>query len=66
MKYHEPTTYTTNMQNDATPKNYNMLYQMMLEYNALDHEQKIKYMNILASWYMHEKDILNIKSNKSI
>jgi hypothetical protein len=62
MKYHEP----TNMQNDTTPKNYNMLYQMMLEYNALDHDQKIKYMNILASWYMHEKDILNIKSNKNI
>ncbi len=57
---------TTNISNNTPPDNTSALYQMMLEYNALDHDQKIKYMNILASWYMHEKDILNIKSNKNI
>jgi hypothetical protein len=51
--------------NSNGAKNFNNLYSMMNEYNCLNNEDKSRYMNILTSWYMREKDLLNIKNNKS-
>lgn len=40
------------------------LHLAMKEYSALIYDEKVKYMNILTEWYMREKDLLNMLSNK--
>jgi hypothetical protein len=58
----DETSYKDNGSNNSN--NFEMLYKMMNEYNCLDKEQKRKYMTILTSWFMREKDTLNILDNK--
>lgn len=55
---------TNNVTNN--PIVFPMLTAMMNEYNAFDINKKKEYMDVLTTWYMREKDILKINSDKAI
>jgi hypothetical protein len=47
------------MSNKDNKEIYKQFEHMVIEYNILSHDAKVKYMNMLTEWYMHEKDALN-------
>jgi hypothetical protein len=46
------------MSNKDNKEIYKQFEHMVIEYNILSYDAKVKYMNNLTEWYMREKDAL--------